>query len=61
VDLLDVYSLVLGYVLPRVVDVRCCAELAVGLLNFLHCGCRFTNSASCLIQYVLDTLLEKKP
>jgi hypothetical protein len=30
VDLLDVYSLVLGYVLPHVIDVRCYAELAVG-------------------------------
>jgi hypothetical protein len=37
VDLLDACSLVLGYVLPHDVDVRCCAEPAVGLLYSLRC------------------------
>jgi hypothetical protein len=36
VDSLDVYSLVLGSVLLRVIDVRCCANPAVGLL--ILCG-----------------------
>jgi hypothetical protein len=36
VDSLDVCSLVLGSVLLRVIDVRCCANLAVGLL--ILCG-----------------------
>jgi hypothetical protein len=36
VDPLDACSLVLGSVLPCVVDVRCCANLAVGLL--ILCG-----------------------
>jgi hypothetical protein len=58
VDWLDACSLVLGSVLPCVVEVRCCTTLAVGVLYSLRMvWCRCTISTSYLIQYV--SLLEK--
>jgi hypothetical protein len=59
VDPLDACSLELGAVLLRVVDVRCCAESAVGLLNSLRCGRRCTNSAF-LLNAIHACFLKKK-
>jgi hypothetical protein len=51
-------SLMLGSIVPRVIDVRCGAVLHVGLLYSLCCSVVVPSLTPCLIQYVY-TFLKK--